>query len=71
MLDINLLGLLRPDFAVVFGFPLLVFVLAVELLAVVECGGVLSLEPLDDTPVPELLADGFSWRSTGNVGSPE
>ena len=62
MLDINLLGLLRPDFAVVFCFSLLAFLVAVLLLhvAALEHGGVFSLEPLDDTSGPELLTGGFN-----------
>ena len=60
MLDINLLGLLRPDFAVVFCFSLLAFLVAVLLLAALEYGGVFSLEPLDDTSGPELLTGGFN-----------
>ena len=60
MLDINLLGLLRPDFAVVFCFSLLAFLVAVLLLVALEHGGVFSLEPLDDTSGPELLTGGFN-----------
>lgn len=56
MLDINLLGLLRPGFAVVFCFPSLAPVVAVVLL---EYGGCdFSLETLDDTP--KLFAGGFN-----------
>ena len=61
MLDINLLGLLRPDFAVVLCSSPLVFLLsAVVSLATLELGGVFALEPLDDVPEPELLASGFN-----------
>jgi putative effector of murein hydrolase LrgA (UPF0299 family) len=51
-LDVNLLGLLRRDFAAAFCFSSLPLLVAVLLL---ELSGVLSLEPLDDTPGLELL----------------
>ena len=56
-----MLGLLRPDFAVVLCSSPLVFLLsAVVSLATLELGGVFALEPLDDVPEPELLASGFN-----------
>ena len=58
MLVINLLGLLRPDFAVAVCFPSLALLVAVVLLAVLEHVGDLSLEPLDSTPAQ--FAGGFS-----------